>query len=319
MAKPVENKIYNEDILSYLKRLPDRSVDLFILDPPYYRVVNDEWDNQWKSYSEYHSWCMEWFKEIERTSKYSTSLYLFGFSYQLTRLLGSIVDLGFDFRQQIIIDKGLQSVAVRTSPMLKMFPTATESIFFLCYNSTEYLKTILNNEKDKIDLSAKEINEYLGKASNGGGTWSSIAGKKQMTRSQPTREDWDKLNKLFSQNLPDYDDVVFKFNGSSGLTDVWTDINFYDRKVKKIHPTQKPGKLIDRLVVASSNENDLVVDPFMGSATTAMSCIKNNRRYSGCEIDKEYYTASIKRIENRKWESFDKAADKINALDDFFT
>ena len=62
-------------------------------------------------------------------------------------------------------------------------------------NSTEYIKTILNNEKDKIEWSPKQINEYLGKASNGGGTWSSIAGKKQMTRSQPTREDWDKLNK----------------------------------------------------------------------------------------------------------------------------
>ena len=49
MVTPVENKIYNEDILSYLQRLSDRSVDMFILDPPYYRVVNDKWDNQWKS------------------------------------------------------------------------------------------------------------------------------------------------------------------------------------------------------------------------------------------------------------------------------
>ena len=313
MAKPVENKIYNEDILSYLKRLPDRSVDLFILDPPYYRVVNNSWDNQWKSYCEYHSWCVEWFKEIERTSKYSTSIYLFGFPYQLSRLLANIIDLGFDFRQQIIIDKGIQSVAGRVSNKLKMFPTATESIFFFCYDSTEYLKTILNNEKDKIDLAAKEINEYLGKASNGGGTWSSIAGKKQMTRAQPTREDWNKLNKLFSGNLPNYDDVVFKFNDKTrGITDVWTDINFYDRKVKKIHPTQKPLKLIDRLVLASSNENDLVVDPFMGSATTAVSCINNNRKYGGCEIDKEYYNVSLERIDSENQQ-------KGNTLDEFFT
>ena len=299
MVTPVENKIYNEDILSYLQRLPDRSVDMFLLDPPYYKVVTDKWDNQWKSYSEYHSWCMEWFKEIERTSKYSTSFYLFGFPYQLSGLLSNIVDLGFDFRQQIIIDKGLQSVAGRVSDKLKMFPTATESIFFFYYDSTEYIKTILNNEKDKIEWSPKQINEYLGKASNGGGTWSSIAGKKQMGRSQPIREDWNKLNKLFSQNLPDYDDVVFKFNDRTrGITDVWTDINFYDRKVKKIHPTQKPLKLIDRLVLASSNENDLVVDPFMGSGTTAISCINNNRRYSGCEMDKEYYEKSLERIKD---------------------
>tara|TARA_B100000749_G_scaffold205215_1_gene160464 strand:+ start:110 stop:1051 length:942 start_codon:yes stop_codon:yes gene_type:complete len=294
---PVENKIYNEDCITFLKRLPDRSVDLFILDPPYYKVVVEKWDNEWKSYSDYHNWCMEWFKQIERTSKYSTSIYLFGFPYQLSRLLADIVNLGFEFRQQIIIDKGLQSVAGRTSDKLKMFPTATESIFFFCYDSTEYLKNLLNKEKEKIQWTSKQINEYLGKASNGGGTWSSIAGIKQMTLSQPTRVDWDKLNELFSKNLPNYDDVVFKFNGSAGLTDVWTDINFYDRKIKKIHPTQKPESLIDRLICASSNENDLVVDLFMGSGTTAIECIKNNRKYAGCELDKNYYEKSLKRIE----------------------
>ena len=130
---PIENKIYNEDCITFLKRLPDRSVDLFILDPPYYKVVVEKWDNEWKSYSDYHNWCIEWFKQIERTSKYSTSIYLFGFPYQLSRLLADIVNLGFEFRQQIIIDKGLQSVAGRTSDKLKMFPTATESIFFFCY------------------------------------------------------------------------------------------------------------------------------------------------------------------------------------------
>ena len=86
------------------------------------------------------------------------------------------------------------------------------------------------------------------------------------------------------------------FNIIKGLTDVWNDIYFYDRKVKKIHSTQKPLPLIDRLVLASSNEKDLVVDPFMGSGTTAISCIDNNRRYSGCEIDEEYYENLLERI-----------------------
>ena len=55
---PEEGKIYNEDIITYLNRLPDRSVDLFILDPPYYKVVNDKWDNQWFTLEEYINWCL---------------------------------------------------------------------------------------------------------------------------------------------------------------------------------------------------------------------------------------------------------------------
>jgi DNA modification methylase len=219
-----ENKLYNENCIDYLSRLDNNSVDLFILDPPYYNVVNEKWDTQWKSFEEYHTWCLEWLKEIERTSKKSASLYLFGFPYQLTRLLTDIEDIGYKFRQQIIVDKGIQSVAGRVGPNIKLFPTVTESIFFFAYDSIDYIRKILNDQKAKRNLTSKEINEYLGKASNGGGTWSSIAGMKQKTPSQPTKEDWQKLNKLFDNELEPYDDLVFRFNSSMGLTNVWNDI-----------------------------------------------------------------------------------------------
>ena len=47
----------NEDCIEFLKSLDDRTVDLICTDPPYYRVVNDEWDNQWFTIDEYYSWC----------------------------------------------------------------------------------------------------------------------------------------------------------------------------------------------------------------------------------------------------------------------
>jgi dUTP pyrophosphatase len=55
---------------------------------------------------------------------------------------------------------------------------------------------------------------------------------------------------------------VYKFNVIAGLTDVWDDINFYDKTYKKFHPTQKPYKLIERIIQCSSNEGDIVLDPF---------------------------------------------------------
>ena len=64
----------------------------------------------------------------------------------------------------------------------------------------------------------------------------------------------------------------------------------------KIHPTQKPLELIERLVLASSNEGDLVFDPFMGSGTTAVAGKKNNRNYFGCELDVGFYGLAVERV-----------------------
>lgn len=64
-----------------------------------------------------------------------------------------------------------------------------------------------------------------------------------------------------------------------------------------IHPTQKPVDMFRYLVQASSNEGDTVLDPFMGSGTTAVACIKEKRHYIGFELNKEYYDKSLKRID----------------------
>lgn len=65
-----------------------------------------------------------------------------------------------------------------------------------------------------------------------------------------------------------------------------------------IHPTQKPVNLMRRLILASSREGDLVLDPFMGSGTTAIACIKEKRHFIGFELNKEYYEKACDRIEN---------------------
>lgn len=296
---PEEGKIYNEDIITYLNRLPDRSVDLFILDPPYYKVVNDKWDNQWFTLEEYINWCDSWLKEVERVAKWSNSLWLFGFPYQLMHIFPLLEKYGFAFRQQIVVNKGLQAVAGRTSNKLKMFPTATESIFYFYKDARDHLRDILQSEKERLKWIGNDVNKHLGKATSGGGTFACVASKKKPKehRTYPTREDWIKLSEVM--NLPKYEDVVYSFNIIKGLTDVWDDINFYDRSVKKIHSTQKPLSLIDRLILSSSNEKNLVVDPFMGSGTTAISCMNHNRRYSGCEIDKDYYEKISVRIKKK--------------------
>lgn len=64
-----------------------------------------------------------------------------------------------------------------------------------------------------------------------------------------------------------------------------------------IHPTQKPLKLFQRCVAEYSNENDLVLDCFSGSGTTAVACHNLNRRFICIEKDPDYWAASVKRLE----------------------
>ena len=71
-----------------------------------------------------------------------------------------------------------------------------------------------------------------------------------------------------------------------------------DSQNKALHPTQKPEKLLEIIIQASSNENDIVLDPFLGSGTTAVVAKKLNRNFIGIEKDRKYYEASLERIKN---------------------
>jgi DNA modification methylase len=85
--------------------------------------------------------------------------------------------------------------------------------------------------------------------------------------------------------------------------DVWGDIKQLTYKSKELlsrdllNTIQKPEKLIERIVRASSNEGDLVFDPFTGSGTTAVVCKKLNRKFIGAEINKKYHEQAHKRLE----------------------
>lgn len=65
---------------------------------------------------------------------------------------------------------------------------------------------------------------------------------------------------------------------------------------KRYHPTQKPVKLIEEILKIHSNEGDVVLDPFMGSGTTAIAALNTGRRYVGFELEKEYFDTINRRI-----------------------
>lgn len=81
-------------------------------------------------------------------------------------------------------------------------------------------------------------------------------------------------------------------------SNIWTDISvpFWSMPENTIHPTQKPEKLIAKLILASTNKNDIVLDPFLGSGTTSVVAKKLGRNYVGIEIDKYYAALAEKRL-----------------------
>ncbi len=84
----------------------------------------------------------------------------------------------------------------------------------------------------------------------------------------------------------------------TGASNFWDDLTvpFWSMPENTEHPTQKPEKLLARIILASTHPGDLVLDPFMGSGTTAAAAVKLGRCFTGCEINEEYVLLAMKRI-----------------------
>lgn len=90
-------------------------------------------------------------------------------------------------------------------------------------------------------------------------------------------------------------------NGSQGtrLYDWFSDIQLVKNVSKeKFHPCPIPIELIERIIKLTTKEGDVVLDPFMGSGTTALACLNTNRMFVGFEIDKKYFDIANERINN---------------------
>lgn len=290
------NTVILGDCITELEKLDTGSVDLVVADPPYWKVIGEKWDYQWRTEDDYVEWSLRWINEVSRVLRYGGSFYLFGYFRTLALLVPHLNKMELDLRQQILVDKGMQSVSGRATKNYKLFPNTTESILFIIKDNKQFVKPFLKQHQEKLKLSSKDINEALGVKSNGGGMWSIYTGK-NICEQFPTKELWEKLQSILKFEL-NYEKVAQTFNPQMGLTDIWRDIDFY--KEKRVHPTQKPLPLIKRLLLASSNEGDLVVDPFAGSGSTAIASIQLNRNYITIDSDEGYYNEILQRLETIK-------------------
>ena len=71
------NKIVLGECVDIMSKMDEFSVDLVVADPPYWKVVNEEWDNKWKTEDEYVKWSIEWINEVSRILRYGGSFLSF--------------------------------------------------------------------------------------------------------------------------------------------------------------------------------------------------------------------------------------------------
>ena len=99
-----------------------------------------------------------------------------------------------------------------------------------------------------------------------------------------------------------------ELNGGKQMKDVWSDIwtGTLTPRCEKIfgkHPTQKPLYLLEKIILASTREGDLILDPFCGSGTTGVVCKKWGRKFIGIDITEEFIALAKERLVHTQWKS----------------
>ena len=109
----------NADCIETMQSIEENSIDLVIADPPYWKVVGEKWDYQWKTEKDYVEWSLKWIKEVSRILRIGGTFYCFGYFRTLALLVPHLEEMGLELRQQIILDKGMRAVSGRATKKIQ--------------------------------------------------------------------------------------------------------------------------------------------------------------------------------------------------------
>lgn len=241
------NKIHNMDCIEGFKKLPDKSVDLIVTSPPYWKGF--EYEAYFNSYKQYLDWSEVWLRECKRVLKPNGTFYLNVINdseitvraYELMWI--AVLKIMFKLHDTIIWHRYNQQPANTDRQLTNQH----EFLFMLRHTSAN----VKLNKK-----AAYEKNPHIFKTKNVGNVWEIPfnSGKKSAKNfgRKETKSDW----------------------GHNGF----------------------PLEIPETCLLLSTNEGDTVLDPFMGSGTTAVAAVNNNRNYIGFELVKKYCDDAEQRV-----------------------
>ena len=286
--------LQNKDCLEFLKEIPDNSIDLVNVDPPYFEIVKNDWDNQWKSEQEYLDWCKEWTEECFRVLKPNRCFYVWGTTktdtflrYKLN-VLNNIKDAHY---QNWIIwhyDWGGRTKKTFARKHEDLFMYSKGKTFLFNADDVREERAVKTNMaiQRKMNLLEKKVaNPSIVFGVKDDKSW------KTYSLDKIAPQDWQaELDSLKAKNAT--------FEKGKIPTDVWMKNNHTTSKeYAGWHPTQKPISILQRTILANTNPGDTVLDIFSGSGSTMIASVLCGRNFAGCEMSEEYYTKSLERLE----------------------
>jgi site-specific DNA-methyltransferase (adenine-specific) len=279
----------NENLVE-LKKIPSNSINLVYIDPPFRtnREFNDFTDT-WKSMNEYLNFMKPRLKELKRVLKKDGSIYLHS-DHHASHYIKILMDevFGIDnFINEIIWRKKTASAIPRSKA--KSFSNNHDSIFFYSKSKNHMFNAIYQEVETNSYL--KDKDGTLFKSNNIGKLSQNTINKKlENGQAYITKTG----NVRLKTSLIVHDNKVYDHRL---IDNIWNDIRGMGNapySERTGYSTQKPEKLLERVILSSSNLDDIVLDPFAGSGTTCAVakklgrksiCIDQNPR--ACEIMKE--------------------------------
>jgi len=264
------------------------SVNAIITDPPYGYLDHklDRWfDNQ------------KFFELAYEIIKKDGFLIFFGRGVENAKRMVIADEVGFKFKEEIVWNKKhtnspLGSIS-RVHEMIYVFTKSNGTINKV---KKSFLDEIFNvSNGDYIITLKNDINRIVSTINSINTFEDFVEWKNGNVKIKRT----NKHNINGAGGVENYCDVAYgafnKYNNGAILKTV---INLYPNRLRTIHPTEKPVKLMEILIeLVDNNTNDFTVfDPFAGSCATGVACYNLNKNFIGCEIDNEYFNAAVNRI-----------------------
>ena len=250
-------ELWHADVLALLGKLATGSVDLVVTDPPY-AISKAEWD-EFESIDAYVDWCDGWLAEIERVLAPHGSAYVCGFS-------------------EILADVKVRSARRFASCRWLIWSYRNKANLGKDWGRSHESILHLRKAAARIDVDAVRI-PYNGHTTKYPARAQAVSSQYDRGAKTKPRDKWEP-NPLGAKPR-DVIEIPVICNGMAEKTP---------------HATQKPEALIEKLVLASSKPGQLVVDPFVGSGTTAVVAARLERRWIAGDADARYVGLTRERI-----------------------
>lgn len=252
LLSDIINKTIHGDTFEVLKCLPEKFVDLLIVDPPY-NLDKEFGGSKFKRMSdaEYYDYTEKWILSIEPLLKDNASIYVCC-DWNSSMIIGQVL------KKHFLIQNRITWQREKGRGAMSNWKNGMEDIWF----ATKSKNYTFNVEAVKVRK--KVIAPYK------------VDGKPK---------DWEETESgNFRNTYP---------------SNFWDDISipYWSMPENTAHPTQKPEKLLAKMILASSNAGDVVLDPFLGSGSTSVTAKKLGRKYVGIEKNEQYCVWAEKRLE----------------------